>query len=920
MLYAACLTVHARTASSVPSPPSGTSKGGSATLFGRQASVPATSNATDLPADFRDERVAGGADLPRQFQLSIPTSMAFLPDGRILVTEKFGKLRLIKDNLVQPTPALDWSQQIYRYGDAGLIDVAVDPAFNSNGHIYLTYTNDNPREGRVSRFTMVGDTVDPLSERVLLDTIADHDTHMIDSVQIGADGLLYASDGDSSPFDTATAYSTRAQLPDQTVGKMYRLTTSGQGVPSNPFWTGNADDPASKVFALGLRNPFRFTVRPDGTVIVGDVGWNAWEEVDRITPGTGNQNYGWPCYEGGADGSSNVPDFDTFSTCQALVAQGVDAVTAPAYAYDHAAGSAVVGGPVYDGTAFPAPYRGAYFFGDYAKGWLDYWPMDKVGSFVGQPIRFASVANPVDIVAGPDGDLYYVSITKDEVRRIAYGSATACSDGNYLAQYYTNQTWSGTPAVVVCEDTISNDWGQDSPMPGELPIDHFSISWSGSQYFTSGQSTMTSTSDDGMRVWVDGKLVLDNGGDHPAVTRSTTLGYATGGFHDIVVKYDEDAGSAVAKLTIASANRSPVPIITAPVLGARFSSGAQLSAVGSANDPEDGLLGGDSLQWTVILHHCPPAPVGVTDVCHTHPYDAFYGAGGAVTAPDTSGDWVWLEMILTATDSAGASASARAAAFPDICANEAALAHYYANQTWSGTPAITRCDPAINFDWGMGGPFGASPVDNFSADWHSARYFAAGTSTVSAASDDGTQVWVDGKLVVDNNGSHPVITKPGAVTFPVAGFHDVFVRYYEATGQAVAKVTTPSPSGCASGQARGHYFANQTWSGTPAISRCDAAINFKWGYGGPFGSGPQGHFSIEWHYPRLFRTGTSTVGSTSDDGMRVWIDGRLVVDNNGDHAATTKTRTVTFAVAGYHNVLVRYYENTGVATAQLTIK
>jgi Glucose/sorbosone dehydrogenases len=119
-------------------------------------------------------------------------------------------------------------------------------------------------------------------------------------VQFGQDGLLYASDGDSAPFDTATIYSTRAQEPGQTVGKLYRMTASGQGLSSNPFWTGNANDAASKVFALGLRNPFRFTTRPDGSVIVGDVGWNTWEELDRVSVGSGNHNYGWPCYEGWA--------------------------------------------------------------------------------------------------------------------------------------------------------------------------------------------------------------------------------------------------------------------------------------------------------------------------------------------------------------------------------------------------------------------------------------------------------------------------------------------------------------------------------------------------------------------------------------------------------------------------------------------
>jgi glucose/arabinose dehydrogenase len=887
-------------------------------LFGRQAERLATTSASALPSGFRDERVAGGKDLPAQYQLGTPTAVAFLPDGRLLVAEKPGRLRLVKDSLVQPVPALDWTAQVYSNGDAGLIGVAVDQAFATNGYIYLAYTSDNPREGRVARFTMTGDTAIPTSELVLLSTIADHDTHMIDSVRIGADGLLYASDGDSSPFDTATIDATRSQQADQTVGKVYRMTTSGQGIPANPFWTGNPNDAASKVFGLGLRNPFRFTVRPDGSVIVGDVGWNTWEEIDRILPNSSNHNYGWPCYEGGNNGSQTQPAFSNFAVCQSLLPQGTGAVTAPVFAYDHTVGSSVTGGMVYDGTAFPAPYRGAYFFGDYSKNWLNYWPMDAAGNFVGQPARFATISSPVDIELGPDGAVYYISIVDNQVRRIAYGAPSACASGNYFAQYYTNQTWSGTPAIARCDDTIDNDWGSSGPF-GASPTDHFSVSWSGSKYFTKGANTITSTSDDGMQVWVDGQFVLDNGGDHVPITKSAAITYPAGGFHNVLVKYYENAGGAVAKLAITSANKLPTPVITQPATGAQFSSGQVINVAGSATDPEDGTLSGAALQWNVILHHCPPTPAGVTDICHTHPYAWFSGSGGTVTAPDTGGDWVWLEITLTAIDSAGAGATARANVFPSLCANEAALAHYYTNQVWSGTPAITRCDASIDNDWGGGGPFGASPVDNFSAEWHSARFFAAGTSTLSSSSDDGMQVWVDGDLVIDNNGIHPVTTKTGTVTFAAAGYHDVFVRYYEAGGQAVAKITTPAPNGCSYGQPRGRYYTNQNWSGTPAINRCDAAIDFNWGGGGPFGVTPVDHYSVEWRYPRIFPAGTSTLTTTADDGMQVWVDGKLVVDNGGIHPAVTKTGTVNYSTAGYHDILIRYYENDGQALAQFGI-
>src|SRR5213595_2010225 len=106
-------------------------------LFGRQAEVrPAV--AVGLPPGFRDERIAGGSDLPIQFQLNTPTTLAFLPDGRLLVTEKGGKLRLVKNNLVQPTAVLDLTAKVSPVGDGGLISVAVDPAFATNSFITLS--------------------------------------------------------------------------------------------------------------------------------------------------------------------------------------------------------------------------------------------------------------------------------------------------------------------------------------------------------------------------------------------------------------------------------------------------------------------------------------------------------------------------------------------------------------------------------------------------------------------------------------------------------------------------------------------------------------------------------------------------------------------------------------------------------------
>src|SRR5947208_14296765 len=103
------------------------------------------------------------------------------------------------------------------------------------------------------------------------------------------------------------------------------------------------------------------------------------------------------------------------------------------------------------------------------------------------------------------------------------------------------------------------------------------------------------------------------------------------------------------------------------------------------------------------------------------------------------------------------------------------------------TAAIKRCYATIHNDWGTCGPFGASTVDNFSIIWHSRQFFSQGTNTLTATSDDGMQVWVDGQLIIDNNGIHPATTKTATLTYPLAGYHDVLVQYFEATGKAVAQ-------------------------------------------------------------------------------------------------------------------------------------
>jgi PA14 domain len=118
----------------------------------------------------------------------------------------------------------------------------------------------------------------------------------------------------------------------------------------------------------------------------------------------------------------------------------------------------------------------------------------------------------------------------------------------------------------------------------------------------------------------------------------------------------------------------------------------------------------------------------------------------------------------------------------------------------------------------------------------------------------------------------------------------------------------PPPSGCPSGQFRAEYFANQTLAGSPTLTRCEAAINNDWGTGGPGGGVPVNNFSARWTGTFNFVAGDATFTTTADDGIRLWVDNQILIDNWVDQSATTKTATKTMT-AGAHDIRVEYYEN-----------
>jgi hypothetical protein len=206
-------------------------------------------------------------------------------------------------------------------------------------------------------------------------------------------------------------------------------------------------------------------------------------------------------------------------------------------------------------------------------------------------------------------------------------------------------------------------------------------------------------------------------------------------------------------------------------------------------------------------------------------------------------------------------------------------------------------------------------VDGFSARYTGTFTFDAAPYAFTATADDGVRVYLDGTLIVDQ-WKVQAPTTYAAYRQVTAGQHTVTMEYYEQAGGAVAKLSWAK--GCQSGQYLSQYFANKTLTTPAAISRCEATpINYNWGTGSPGGGIPVDGFSARWSGTFAFSARTYTFTSTTDDGVRVWVDGALIIDRWLDQAPTqvSVSRAMT---AGNHTVQVEYYENTGGAVAQFS--
>jgi glucose/arabinose dehydrogenase len=348
------------------------------------------------------------------------TDFGFLPDGSALTIGKSGRVTWVPRAGGSPTTIRTFSTETQ--GDLGLVGLGIAPDYRKSHHIYLIRavksTPAPPYPIRLSRFTVLGGSrpTGLTKEKVLFEVRAIEHTHGMTTVLPARDGTLWVSIGDLRTYTRVAPLAVNAMIIGRPAGKLLHVRPNGAGVASNPYYQpAHPSSWRSRTYASGFRSPFRFSLNPvTGKPIVGDVGWSTWEEVDLVQPGG---NYKWPCWEG----PEQTPGYSNLAACANL------SNTAPVWSYEHGTatnqGDSVTGGIVYQGTRYPKPYQGAYFFGDYvgqklwtmrftSTGTLVRQPEDPpFGTEIGAPVKFAAAAN---------GDIVYADIASGFLRRLTY--------------------------------------------------------------------------------------------------------------------------------------------------------------------------------------------------------------------------------------------------------------------------------------------------------------------------------------------------------------------------------------------------------------------------------------------------------------------------------------------------------------------
>jgi len=275
---------------------------------------------------------------------------------RIFVVEQAGRIKVFSNSQATSTAKvyLNITDRVISGGEQGLLGLAFHPDYKNNGYFYVNYTADNPLRTIISRFQVTSnpDSADKNSEFQILTFNQPYSNHNGGWTGFGPnDGYLYIATGDGGSGGDPQ---NNAQNITKLLGKILCIDVDGGTPyaipPTNPFVDSTNINVKKEIYAWGLRNPWRCSFDPiTGKLWAGDVGQNAWEEIDIIENG---KNYGWRCYEGTHPYNTSGCNYPEYIN--------------PIWEYPHGAECSITGGYVYRGPSVPE-LAGKYIYGDYCS-------------------------------------------------------------------------------------------------------------------------------------------------------------------------------------------------------------------------------------------------------------------------------------------------------------------------------------------------------------------------------------------------------------------------------------------------------------------------------------------------------------------------------------------------------------------------
>jgi glucose/arabinose dehydrogenase/PKD repeat protein len=697
-----------------------------------------------LPSGFQEETLGGEWDEA--------VGLTFDPNGRMYVWERGGRVWTVENGVKSAAPLLDLRHEVGGWRDYGMLGLALHPNFLQNGHLYVSYVVDhhhlahfgtpnynvNSNEyftatiGRITRYTArVSDgfrSIDPASRKVLVGETPStgfpitHQSHGMGQLVFGTDGTLLASGGEGASYDSTDlgnapesyylaalaegilsakenvgAY--RAQLIDSLSGKIIRIdANTGDGLPGNPFYDATKPRAArSRVWSLGLRNPFRMTLRPGtgshnpadanpGVLYIGDVGWFAWEELNVATgPG---QNFGWPAFEGLTEQWSyyneSVPNQDAPNPLF-----GSGGCTQRYFNFRELIQQATLNASWFPNTcngAVQIPSNIPRFL--HRRPAMDWRNMARAGTYDGNgnaiAVPIGASGSPVSGTQFPGntsaGGVWYTADAFPAEYKNTYFHA------DFGAEWIRSFVFDSNNNPISVREFASGIGNVGFVAVHPIQGDLYYISWpatlrriyyapggnrppkaiaTANKSYGPGPLTVqftgsASTDPDGQPLtyrWNFGDLTPNSTAANPAHTFNAPSGVPRR--YDVTLTVTDNAGATNAMGLIISVNNTPPSVtITSPAEGTRYpltgDTVYNLTAIISDLEHSNSQL---ACAWQTVLHH--------NEHRHPEPVDPLCSTTTRISPVGCGSEAYWYSVRLTVTDAAGLSTTNEVTLYPD---------------------------------------------------------------------------------------------------------------------------------------------------------------------------------------------------------------------------------------------------------------